>query len=116
MRVTWSTGAAVIQNTEASRLEYCPDCHLAQISLRKGAGEHVLHCDGSLKGLAIPGFEQKCSAASYCQLQLPLFFTFCDVNLQCQAMSELCVESLWHGEQINVIARQLNLCYIFFSK
>ncbi len=31
-----------------------PDCHLAQISLREGAGEHVLHCDGSLKGLAIP--------------------------------------------------------------
>jgi hypothetical protein len=36
------------------RLEYCPDCHLGQISLRKGADEHVLHCDGSLKGLAIP--------------------------------------------------------------
>ncbi len=47
-------GAAAIQNTEAYRPEYCPDCHLAQISLRKDAGEHVLHCDGSLKGLAIP--------------------------------------------------------------
>jgi hypothetical protein len=37
-------------------MEYkgCPDLHLAQISLRKGAGEHVLHYDGSLKGLAIP--------------------------------------------------------------
>jgi hypothetical protein len=36
-------------NTEPRglRLEYCPDCHLAQISLRRGAGEHVLHCDGS---------------------------------------------------------------------
>jgi hypothetical protein len=30
------------------RLEYCPDCHLAQISSRIGAREHVLHCDGSL--------------------------------------------------------------------
>jgi hypothetical protein len=30
-------------------LEYCPDCHLAQISLRRGAGEHVLHCDGRLR-------------------------------------------------------------------
>jgi hypothetical protein len=28
-------------------------CHLAQMSLRRGAGEHVLHCDVSLKGLVI---------------------------------------------------------------
>ncbi len=62
------------------------------------------------KGLSQPGFEQKCSAASYCQLQLPLFFTFCDVNHQCQAMSELCVETLWYGGQTDAIARQLNLC------
>jgi hypothetical protein len=40
--------------TEALRLEYCLDYHLAQICLRKRAGEHVLHCDGSLKGLAMP--------------------------------------------------------------
>jgi hypothetical protein len=39
--------------------------------------------------------------------------TFCDVNHQRQAMSELCVESLWYGEQPNAIARQLNLFYIF---
>ena len=106
-----------MQNPEAQRLEYCLDCHLAQISLIKGSGEHVLHCDGSLKGLAIPRFEQKCSAASICQLQvLPLFLTLCDVNHQCQAMSELCVELLWYGEQISAIARQLNFCYIFISK
>jgi hypothetical protein len=86
-------------NTEnrAYRLEYCPDCHLAQISLKKGVGEHILHCDGSIKGLAIPRVGAKCSAARYCQLQLPLFFTFCDVNHQCQALSELCVEPLWYG-------------------
>jgi hypothetical protein len=30
--------ATVMQNKEAYRLEYCPDWHLAQISLRKGAG------------------------------------------------------------------------------
>ncbi len=53
--------------------------------MRKGAGEHVLHCDGSLKGLPYQGFEQKFSAASYCHLQLALFFAFC-------AMSELRVE------------------------
>ncbi len=46
-----------------------------QISLRKGASEHVLHCDEILKEL-YAGLEQKCPAASYCQLQLPLFFTF----------------------------------------
>ncbi len=37
----------VIQNPEAERLEYCPDCHLTQISLRRGA------YDGSLEGLVI---------------------------------------------------------------
>jgi hypothetical protein len=42
-------------NTElrGQRLEYCPDCHLAQIRLKRGVGEHVLHCDGSLEGLVI---------------------------------------------------------------
>ena len=48
------TGAAVIQNTEAYRLEHCPECHLAQICLRKGVDEHVLLFVGNLKGLAIP--------------------------------------------------------------
>jgi hypothetical protein len=46
------------------------------------------------KDLQYPGFEQKCSAASYCQLQLPFFFAFYDVNHQCETMSELCVEPL----------------------
>ena len=33
------------------------ECRLAKIGLRKGAGEHVLHCDGSLKGHVLkPGF------------------------------------------------------------
>jgi hypothetical protein len=31
-------------------------------------------------------------------------------------MSELCVETLWYGGQIDAIARQLNLCYIFILK
>jgi hypothetical protein len=112
MREAWSTQTVVKQNTEAQRLGYFPDSHLAQISLRKGPGEHVLHCEGSLKGLPYPGFEQKRSTAKYCQLQLPLFFTSCDVNHQCQAMSELCVGPLYYGEQPNDIVRQLNLCYI----
>jgi hypothetical protein len=30
------------------------ECCLAKIDLRKGAWEHVLYCDGSLKGLAVP--------------------------------------------------------------
>ncbi len=65
-------------------------------------------------GLPYPGFERKCSAASYFQLQLPLFFKFCDVNWQCQAIffSELCVEPLRYGEQPNAIARQQDFCYI----
>ncbi len=33
------------------RLDYRPDCHLAQMGWRKGARESVLHCDGNLKGL-----------------------------------------------------------------
>ncbi len=48
------------------------------------------------------GLSQKCSAASYCQLQLHLFFTFCDVNHQCPAVSELCVKPLWYGEQLKM--------------
>jgi hypothetical protein len=38
------------------------------------------------------------------------------VNHQRQAMSELCVETLWYGGQTDAIARQLNLCYIFILK
>jgi hypothetical protein len=60
------------------------------------------------------GFEQKSLAARFCQLKLPLFFTFSDVSHQCQAMSELCVEHLWYGKQPNAIARQMDLSYIFF--
>jgi hypothetical protein len=41
-----------VQNTEAWRQEHCPYCRLAQISLRKGEVEHVLHGNGSLKGPA----------------------------------------------------------------
>jgi hypothetical protein len=43
-------------NTEHRGLKakVLPDSHFAQISLRRGAGEHVLHCVRSLKGLAIP--------------------------------------------------------------
>jgi hypothetical protein len=49
---------SVVQNTE--RLEHCPDCHLAQFTLRKGAREHVLHCDGSLKkGLPFSNIEEE---------------------------------------------------------
>ncbi len=59
VRETWSTRAAALQITEAYRIEHCPDCHLAQISFRKGAGAQVLHCDGSLKGLAIPRIWEK---------------------------------------------------------
>ncbi len=51
MEYTW---AAMVKNTEAKRLEHRPDSRLAQISLRKGVREHVLHCHGSLKGLEIP--------------------------------------------------------------
>jgi len=57
---------SVIQNPE--RLEYCPDCNLAQISLRRGAGEHGLSNNAQLQ------------ATVKCELQLPLFFAFCDVN------------------------------------
>jgi hypothetical protein len=42
------------QSAEAYRPEHRPDSHLAQVSSRKGAREHVLHCDVSSKGLAVP--------------------------------------------------------------
>jgi hypothetical protein len=44
----------------------------------------------------------------YCQLQRPLVFEFCDVNPQCQVLSELYVEPQWYGEKPNVIARLLD--------
>jgi hypothetical protein len=55
----------VVQNTDVYRLEHCPDSYLAQISLRKGAVEHVLHCVGSIKGLAIP---RACAEMLSCKL------------------------------------------------
>jgi hypothetical protein len=55
MREAWSIQTVVIQTTEAQRLGYYHDSHLAQISLRKGPGEHVLHCEG----LAIPRVSAK---------------------------------------------------------
>jgi hypothetical protein len=48
------TGCGNTEHRGLKAKKYCPDCYLAQISLRKGVGEHVLHCDGSLKWLAIP--------------------------------------------------------------
>jgi hypothetical protein len=48
------------------------------------------------------------------QLQANVF-KFCDVNHQCQAMSELCEEPLWYGEQPNTCARQLNVCCTLFK-
>ncbi len=111
VRETWSTLAAVIQNTEAERLQYCPDCHHAQISLRKRRGWTCFSLWWKLKGLPYSVFEQKCSAASYRQLQLPLFFTFCDVNHQCQAMSEPCVEHSVVWRAVKCIALALNVPY-----
>ncbi len=82
-------------------IEYCPDCHLAQISLKKVPREQfeqVLHCDGSLKGLAIPRVWAKMLRCKlYCQLQLPLFFTFCDVNHQCSTYCSFCFDKHIHS-------------------
>jgi hypothetical protein len=61
-------------------VEYCPDCLLAQISLRNGAGEHVLHCDGILKVFAIPRILAKLPMQLQATVNCSsLFFTFCDV-------------------------------------
>jgi len=98
------------RDLKARALPWLPSC---PNELEERFGGACLNCDGSLKGLAIPRDSAKMSAASYCQLQLPLVFTFCDVNHQCQAISELCVKSLWYGEQPNAIARQLDFCYTF---
>jgi hypothetical protein len=80
-------------------------------------GEHVLHWDGSLKGLAIPSPRVWAKMLSCRLLSITAAFVLCcDVNHQCQAMSEPRVEPLWYGEQPNVIVRQLNLCNIFILK
>ncbi len=91
-------------------LPSCPDYS----SLRKGAGEHDLHCDGSLKGPATPRVGQKCSAASYCKLQeLSLFLIFCDVNHQCQAVSELCVLCGMESRPMPLPASWIYASYLF---
>ncbi len=61
------------------------------------------------KGLPYTGFEQKGSPASHCQVQLPLFFTFCYVNRQCQ----LCVEPPWYEEQPG---SSISATYLFKNK
>jgi len=65
---------SVIQNPE--RLEYCPDCNLAQISLRRGAGEHGLSNNAQLQATV--------NYSCLCSLHFVMLIT------QCQAMSELC--------------------------
>ncbi len=100
-------------NTEHKGLKDCPDCHLAQISLRKGRRWTSFALWWKLKDLPYPGFKQKCSAASHSQLQLPMFFTFCIVNHQCQAKSEPCVEHSVVWRSVKCIDRQLNLCNIY---
>ncbi len=66
--------------------------------------------------MTYPRFEQTCSAASYCQLKLKLFITFCDVNHQGQAMSELCVEPLIYEDQPNAIASWVYATDLFKNK
>ncbi len=52
---SWSTGrAAIEQNTEVKGWSKDHELHLAQISWSRELGEHVLYCDGSLQGLAVP--------------------------------------------------------------
>ena len=45
--------ATIVKNTEVKCKSNDPDWHLFQVSWRKGAEEHVLLCEGSLKELAI---------------------------------------------------------------
>jgi hypothetical protein len=63
--------------------------------LRKGAGEHVLHCDGSLKVLAIPRDGAKILSCKIQSTKAAFVLYICHVNRQRQAMSKLCVEPLW---------------------
>jgi hypothetical protein len=78
------------------------------------SGEHVLHCDGSLKGHAIPRIWAKILS---CQL-LSTTTAFVLYILWCLSPMPSHVRTLfrplWYGEQPNAIARLLNLCCIFF--
>ncbi len=74
---------------------------LAQISLRKGAMEHVLHCEGSIRGLAVSTVWAKCSGASY---------QHCNSYDAIHART-LC-RTLWYGEKLGDIARQLHAGFL----
>jgi hypothetical protein len=93
-------------NTDALRLEYCPDFHLAQISLKNGASEHVFYCDGRLTGHTqglSKNAQLQATVNCSCLCSLPFLIL----------ISELNVEPLRYGEKQNAIARQLDFCYIF---
>ncbi len=72
-------------------------------------------CDGSLKGACptqgLSKNAQLQATVNYSCL-CSLHFVMLITNAM-QAMSELCVEPLWYGEQPNAIARQLILCFLF---
>jgi len=59
-------------------------------------------------------FEQQCSAASYCELQLPLFFAFCDVNHPMPShVRTLWINSVvWRADRCHCQAAELML-YIY---
>jgi hypothetical protein len=84
--------------------------------LRKRAGELVLHCDGSLKGLAIPHTQ---GLSKNAQLQATVNYSclwslhFVMLITNAKPCQNSFVEPLWYGEQPNAIARPLNLCFIF---
>jgi hypothetical protein len=82
-------------NTEHRDLkaEYCPDCHLACFALLK----RVCHTQDLSKNAQLQG---TLTYSCLCSLHF-------DVNHQCQAMAELCVEPLWYGEPTNVQSSKL---------
>jgi hypothetical protein len=80
--------------TEAEGKSNVPEWHLAQHRRRREEAEHVVNCNGILKGFA--GVTVKAKLLC-CKLPSTLaavvkhfYFTLCDGNHQWQAIPELC--------------------------
>ncbi len=85
-------------------LPSCPDYR------EEWCREHVLHCDRSLKGLAIPTAWVEmlsCKLLSTAAASV-IYMTWWKPPKASHA------RTLWYEEQPNAIARQLDFCYIFF--
>ncbi len=83
---------------------------LAQLSLRKRTWEHVLHCDGSIKVLAIPTVWAKMLSCKLLSTAAAFVNHMMWWKSPTASHSRTLYRTLWYGEKLSDIARQLDFC------